>query len=54
MKENASRGFCNGGFTPFGYRRIKQTEGMSEKTRLMPDEKETSIVKKNIPNGIRW
>lgn len=46
MKENASRGFCNGGFTPFGYRRIKQTEGMSEKTRLMPDEKETSIVKK--------
>ena len=46
MKENASRGFYNGGFTPFGYRRIKQKEGMSEKTRLMPDEKETSIVKK--------
>ena len=45
MKENASRGFYNGGFTPFGYKRIKQKEGTAEKTRLTPDQKETNIVK---------
>ena len=34
MKENISRGFYNGGFTPLGYKRVKIKVGMAEKTKL--------------------
>ncbi len=46
MKENASRGFYNGGFTPFGYRGTKIKIGMADKTKLIPDENEANVVKK--------
>ena len=46
MKENASRGFYNGGFTPFGYKRTKVKIGMADKTKLIPDENEANVVKK--------
>ena len=46
MKENASRGFYNGGFVPFGYKRTKLKVGMADKTKLIPDENETAVIKK--------
>ena len=44
MKENASRGFYNGGSTPLGYKRIKTKVGMLEKTKLEPDRTESAII----------
>ena len=44
MKENAARGFRNGGSTPFGYRRVTEPQGAVSKSRLVPDEREASIV----------
>jgi site-specific DNA recombinase len=46
MKENVSRGFYNGGFTPLGYKAVKTNVGMADKTRLMPDKDEASIIKR--------
>jgi site-specific DNA recombinase len=46
MKENISRGFYNGGFTPLGYKRIKIKVGMAEKTKLDIEENEAQIVQK--------
>ena len=46
MKENASRGFYNGGSTPFGYKRVKVKVGMSEKTKLVPQESELPIIQR--------
>jgi site-specific DNA recombinase len=46
MKENASRGFYNGGFAPYGYKRTKMMVGSTEKTKLIPDEYERSVIKK--------
>jgi len=46
MKENVSRGFYNGGFTPFGYKRTRVKVGMADKTKLAPDENETIVIKK--------
>ena len=44
MKENAERGFRNGGSTPFGYRRASESHGAITKSRLVPDEREAPIV----------
>ena len=44
MRENAARGFRNGGSTPFGYRRTPELHGAVIKSRLTPDEKEAPIV----------
>ena len=46
MKENISRGFYNGGFTPLGYKRVKIKVGMAEKTKLAVEESEGQIVQK--------
>ena len=46
MKENASRGFYNGGFAPLGYQRKRVKIGIAQKTKLIPDEKERTIIKK--------
>jgi len=45
MKENVNRGFFNGGIVPFGYRKVKVSDGASQKTKLEPDDVEASIVK---------
>ncbi len=44
MKENAGRGFRNGGVTPFGYKRAALTEGGAKKSTLEPDENEAPTV----------
>ncbi len=44
MKENALRGFRNGGTAPFGYRRHTQTYGSVTKHRIVPNESEAPIV----------
>ncbi len=46
MKENASRGFCNGGHIPFGYSSKKINVDGNEKTILEINSEEASIVKK--------
>ncbi len=46
MRENAERGFSNGGHAPFGYRRIEVNIGGVEKSRLGPDEGEAVIAKR--------
>ena len=45
LKENANRGFFNGGIVPFGYRKVKVSAGNSQKTKLEPDDIEASIVR---------
>ncbi len=45
MKENANRGFSNGGIVPFGYRKVKVSAGNSQKTKLEPDDIEAPIVR---------
>ena len=44
MKENAARGFRNGGVTPFGYKREALVRGEGTKSTLEPDENEAPIV----------
>ena len=44
MKENASRGFRNGGMLPFGYKRSSTPEGTAGKSTLTPDEREAPLV----------
>ena len=44
MKENAGRGFRNGGVTPFGYKRAALTREEATKSTLEPDENEAPIV----------
>ncbi|MBI4283551.1 MAG: recombinase family protein [Chloroflexi bacterium] len=46
MKENASRGFHNGGYTPFGYKKVKVMVGAVEKSRLAPEEGEAPVVRR--------
>jgi len=43
MKENISRGFFNGGTTPFGYKKIRVPVGSTQKARLEPDETEARL-----------
>ena len=46
MKENAARGFRNGGTPPFGYRCSLESHGSVTKSKLTPDEREAPIVKR--------
>ncbi len=46
MKENAARGFRNGGTVPFGYRSSVESHGGSSKSKLIPHEREAPIVKR--------
>ena len=46
MAENTGRGFCNGGPTPFGYRRAKIMIGNIQKSKLEPEENEAPIVRR--------
>jgi site-specific DNA recombinase len=44
MKENAGRGFRNGGRAPYGYIRVKVHNGATARTKLEPDSKTAPIV----------
>jgi site-specific DNA recombinase len=46
MKENAGRGYHNGGIIPVGYKAKKFMDGANEKTRLEPDEIFTPIIQR--------
>jgi site-specific DNA recombinase len=46
MKENAGRGYHNGGIVPVGYKAKKFMDGTNEKTRLEPDEIFTPIIQR--------
>lgn len=46
MRENAGRGFRNGGRAPYGYIRVKVQDGAKERTKLEPDPGTASIVQR--------
>jgi site-specific DNA recombinase len=46
MRENAGRGFCNGGRAPYGYIRVKVQDGAISRTKLEPDPKTAAIVQR--------
>ena len=46
MKENAGRGYHNGGTIPIGYTAKKVMDGANEKTRLEPDEVFAPIIQR--------
>src|SRR5262249_10779690 len=46
MKENASRGFRNGGTTPYGYQKAQHRVGSQVKSTLAPDPVEATTVKR--------
>ena len=46
MKENAARGYRNGGRAPFGYKHVSATNGAATKSKLVPDEREAPTVTK--------
>jgi DNA invertase Pin-like site-specific DNA recombinase len=46
MKENAGRGFRNGGRAPYGYIRVKVQDGTKSRTKLEPDPKTAPIVQR--------
>lgn len=46
MKENASRGFCNGGIPPYGYRHEHVRIGNQPKSKLALEPQEAPIVKR--------
>jgi site-specific DNA recombinase len=46
MKENAGRGYHNGGVVPIGYKAKKLMDWANEKTRLEPDEIFTPIIQR--------
>ena len=46
MKENAARGFRNGGTPPFGYRCSLESHGNARQSKLIPDEREAPIVRR--------
>lgn len=46
MRENAGRGFCNGGRAPYGYIRVKIQDGTTARTTLEPDPKTAPIVQR--------
>ncbi len=46
MRENAGRGFCNGGRAPYGYIRVKVQDGTIARTTLEPDPKTMPIVQR--------
>jgi DNA invertase Pin-like site-specific DNA recombinase len=46
QRENASRGFYNGGRAPYGYIRVKVQDGSISRTKLEPDPKTAPIVQR--------
>ena len=46
MRENAARGYRNGGSAPFGYKHVSAADGAATKSKLVPDEREAPIVAK--------
>ena len=46
MKENAQRGYFNGGIIPMGYKAKKITDGSSKRTLLEPDEVFAPIIQR--------
>ncbi len=46
MRENANRGFCNGGRAPYGYIRVKVQDGSTARTTLDPDPKTAPVVQR--------
>ena len=46
MKENASRGFCNGGTAPVGYKRQQVNDNGNRKIRLVPGDVYAPVVKR--------
>ncbi len=46
MRENARRGYLNGGYRAFGYRTIRVQDGNAERVKLAIHETEASIVKR--------
>ena len=46
MKENAERGFRNGGIAPIGYKTIKIQDGNNKRNKLEPDEVYAPIIKR--------
>jgi len=46
MRENAGRGFLNGGKAPYGYSRVRVQDGAKERTKLEPDPNTAPIVQR--------
>ncbi len=46
QRENASRGFYNGGRPPYGYVRVKVKDGATSRTKLEPDLKTAPITQR--------
>ena len=46
QRENASRGFHNGGRAPYGYVRVKVQDGAISRTKLEPDPKTAPVVQR--------
>jgi DNA invertase Pin-like site-specific DNA recombinase len=46
MRENASRGFCNGGTAPYGYRQERVRVGSQLKSKLALEPREAPMVKR--------
>jgi len=46
QRENASRGFYNGGRPPYGYVRVKVKDGATSRTKLEPDPKTAPIAQR--------
>ena len=44
MRESASRGFYIGSYTPYGYRKVKVSDGNKERPKLAPEPHEAQIV----------
>ncbi|MDX9857596.1 MAG: recombinase family protein [candidate division Zixibacteria bacterium] len=44
LRENAQRGFCNGGIAPYGYRRKGVIDGQAKRSILEPDPETEPIV----------
>jgi len=53
QKENASRGFYNGGRPPYGYVRVKVKDGVTSRTKLEPDPKTAPITQRIFRECIR-
>ena len=53
MREAASRGFFLGPKAPFGYRRIKVSDGAKERPTLKPDPATAPIVKEAFESSVR-
>ncbi len=53
MREVASRGFCVGSHTPYGYRRVKVLDGSKERARLEPDNTTAPVVRRIYANASR-